>query len=164
MPRNEILGLAGSIVSLVSKGTIPVPVNSCLGAALFFVQTGAAICAISASALLVSKLPCHRVWFFVWFPVLAILIFLCAGIVFAALVDPLIEDENREWWARSAGYLILLTLGWLCLTLLSVGVPIGVGAVPPRTGASNLLWFSLPTRLIDNQWAKPALAFLGLGI
>ena len=49
--------------------------------------------------------------------------FLLGGTLFAGLVDPLIADDNREWWARSAGYFLILAAAWVILGSICLGIP-----------------------------------------
>jgi hypothetical protein len=89
----------------------------------FFTQTLGAVCTVPSCAFLVPFLPGSGLWFYVWFPALATCTFLTAVALFAGLVDPLVQDENREWWARSAGYFLLFSTGWLILGSVCVGLP-----------------------------------------
>jgi hypothetical protein len=89
----------------------------------FFTQTLGALCAVPSCAFLVPFLPGSGLWFYVWFPALATCTLLTAVTLFAGLVDPLVQDENREWWARSAGYFLLFSTGWLILGSVCVGLP-----------------------------------------
>jgi uncharacterized membrane protein YdjX (TVP38/TMEM64 family) len=54
------------------------------------------------------------------FPPAAIFTVLIAATLFAGIADPLVEDENREWWARSAGYFLLLMFTWLIAVYISL--------------------------------------------
>ena len=109
---------------------------------------------MSLCALVAEKFS-SGIWFFIWLPALATVIFLCAETLFAALADPLLEDENREWWARSAGYFLMLTIGWLAIGFISLGVPSllhGVHVHDPRSAGQ--LWFDLP--VLTGSFAFPA--------
>ena len=74
-----------------------------------------------------------------------------------SMVDPLVQDENREWWARSAGYLLLLSTGWLILGSVCVGLPyLPMGFIKFNPAAcpggvcisvDKISFFSVPGRL-----------------
>ncbi|MBV8900753.1 MAG: patatin-like phospholipase family protein [Verrucomicrobia bacterium] len=144
----------GMVVSIRSGGTARKPIKVRQARFLFALQTFGSICAIGGCALLAERFP-SGIWFFIWFPALATLSYLCAGTLFAALTDPLVEDENREWWARSAGYFLMLAIGWLAVGFVSLGVPGLLGGVQlhdPRV--SGTVWFDLPG--FPDHFALPA--------
>jgi hypothetical protein len=138
-----LLLIFGIVSSIMFKGTARTPITSIQARCVFALQTVGSICAMGLCALVAEKFS-SGVWFFIWLPALATVIFLCAETLFAALVDPLLEDENREWWARSAGYFLMLTIGWLAIGFISLGVPSLLGGVDlhdPRSAGN--LWFDL---------------------
>jgi hypothetical protein len=90
---------------------------------IFFLQTVGSFSATGVVVWLAGKVPASGEWFFIWFPVLVILTFLAAVTLFAGLVDPIIEDDDREWWARSFGFLLLSAGMWMFLGFVSLGFP-----------------------------------------
>jgi hypothetical protein len=56
---------------------------------------------------------------FIFGPPALLIIYLLAGVLFAGLVNPLLSDDDREWWARAAGYLLLTSFLWLLFASLS---------------------------------------------
>ena len=90
---------------------------------IFFLQTVGSFSATGAVVWSASKIPASGVWFFIWFPVLVILTFLAAATLFAGLVDPIIEDDDREWWARSFGFLLASAGMWTFFGFVSIGFP-----------------------------------------
>lgn len=46
-----------------------------------------------------------------------LIIFGTTSMMLAALLSRLTTDEDREWWARSGAWLLLMTLGWLALSI-----------------------------------------------
>jgi hypothetical protein len=90
---------------------------------IFFLQSLGSLCAIPLATYLVPVIGLSNLWLYVWFPAVGTLIFLVAGTLFAGLVDPLIQDDNREWWARSAGYFLLFVVVWAILGSVCLGIP-----------------------------------------
>jgi hypothetical protein len=52
-------------------------------------------------------------------PPLLLLVFLTTESIYIGLVCYRTQDEDREWWARSGGWLLLAGLGWIILNLVS---------------------------------------------
>jgi hypothetical protein len=86
----------------------------------FFFQTLGGLSLIGLDIYLCRSLPALNKTLFVWFPPAAIFTVLIAATLFAGIADPLVEDENREWWARSARYFILLMFTWLIAFYISL--------------------------------------------
>jgi protein-S-isoprenylcysteine O-methyltransferase Ste14 len=42
-------------------------------------------------------------------------IYLLGVVLFAGFVNPILSDDDREWWARSSGYLLFFTALWLII-------------------------------------------------
>jgi hypothetical protein len=55
-------------------------------------------------------------------PVVLVLVFAGMAVV-VGLSSRLIEDEDREWFARAAGWILIITVGWLLLTVVSIKGP-----------------------------------------
>jgi Patatin-like phospholipase len=52
--------------------------------------------------------------------------FLLTGVLHLGLMGLTFENQKREWWARSAGWLLLGCLAWLLLFGLAIYAPVGV--------------------------------------
>jgi hypothetical protein len=111
------------VVSVRRRGVLKKRLDPKLALGLFFLQTFASLCAVPSCVFLVPHLGGTHLWFYAWFPVLATVTYLLTGTIFAGLVDPLVQDDNREWWARSAGYFLLFAAFWLILGTVCVGIP-----------------------------------------
>ncbi|MBV8216468.1 MAG: patatin-like phospholipase family protein [Verrucomicrobia bacterium] len=120
-----VLGLliASIIVSVRRRGVLKKRMDPRLARTIFCLQTVGSFCAIPSCVFLVPHLGTTQLGFYVWFPVLATITLLMSGTIFAGLVDPLIQDDNREWWARSAGYFLLSAALWLVVGTICVGIP-----------------------------------------
>jgi hypothetical protein len=129
----------GTVESLREDGLGRSKLKSPRARITFAVQTVGALSAVGATLLVTEQVPCNNVWFYVWFPAVATINFLVAGTLFAGLVDPLVEDENREWWARSAGYFLMFVLLWVGLASISVSVPCFFGLLTPE-GIGSKAW------------------------
>jgi Patatin-like phospholipase len=57
-------------------------------------------------------------------PALSLLTFLLAATFFVGLISKRTTDEDREWWARLGGYVLLIIIGWSTLCFTSIGGPI----------------------------------------
>ena len=101
-----------------------IPLESVIAKCAFAaIETVASFGAVSLTLLIANHLLNTDTWFFIWFPFLAAMIFLGVETLFAGLTDPVVEDEDREWWARSAGYVLMIALGWSAGALLSIALP-----------------------------------------
>jgi hypothetical protein len=119
-PPAVIFFLVGVLVSLCREGTKQVPTNSFVAILVFGTQSLASLSAVAVTLVFSSG---NIVSFFLWFPFAATMVFLGAHILFAGLTDPIVEDENREWWARSAGYFVMMTIGWSLFSLVAIVLP-----------------------------------------
>jgi hypothetical protein len=109
----------------------------------FFLQTLGGLSLIGVDVYLCKFLPAFDKAFFVWFPPVAIITLLIAATLFAGIADPLVEDENREWWARSAGYFLLLMLSWLIVFYISLPPDQLAGAAKSVLGPQMPAWASI---------------------
>lgn len=170
-PSAFLFFLVGIYFSLRHHGTKQFPINSFVAAFVFAVQSLASLSAVAVTLVFSSG---NNVSFFVWFPFTATMIFLAAQTLFAGLTDPIVEDENREWWARSAGYFVMMALGWSLFSLVALVLPVSHNQVsetirsffqdPAKVGGAGLLSGAIAfvTR-IENQAAvlQKGLAALG---
>jgi Patatin-like phospholipase len=111
----------------------------------FFLQTLGGLSVIGWDIYLCQFLPVIDKAFFVWFPPVAIVTLMIAATLFAGISDPLVEDENREWWARSAGYFLLLTL--ISLVAFYISLP----PDPLLKAASGVM-----KKVLDSNVPEPA--------
>jgi hypothetical protein len=147
-----ILLAVALFVSLKPGGVVEKRMHPSKASWTFFLQTVGCLCAVPVATYLTPAIGLSNLWFYVWFPVAGTVMFLVAEVLFAGLADPLIQDDNREWWARSAGYFLLFIAGWAILGSVCLGIPWQVGLA---TISSNLdLKLSnelmLPSGLIPN--------------
>jgi len=115
-PKPERKGAAAAVHKSKGEGKLAEKFNL-----TFFLQTLGSLSVIGWDIYLWQFLPVLHKAFFVWFPAVAMFTLLIAATLFAGIADPLVEDENREWWARSAGYFLLLT--FTCLTAFYISLP-----------------------------------------
>lgn len=138
-----VLLVAAIVVSITPVGVLERRMQPSRARWTFFAQTLGSLCAIPGTALLVQFVPGivkDSLWFYVWFPVAGTIVFLIAGALFAGLVDPLVQDDNREWWARSAGYFLLFAAAWAIFGAVSLGIPswLHLARVPAGGGLALL--------------------------
>jgi hypothetical protein len=125
-----IILLAWSIkISFRPLGVLEERMSTRSAGVTYLAQSFGALCAVPISTYLVLALPRTGLWFYVWFPFVATAMFLVAGALFAGLVDPLVQDDSREWWARSGGYFILFAVVWVLSGIICVGIPSLLGLV-----------------------------------
>jgi hypothetical protein len=65
----------------------------------------------------------HSDYFFVFSPCGLLAIYLISGTLQVAFADAVVQDNCREWWVRSAGYILFTLCFWLCLGSLSFIAP-----------------------------------------
>jgi hypothetical protein len=118
----------------------------------FFLQTVGSLCVVPVATYLTNAIGPSNLWFYVWFPVAGTVMFLGAEVLFAGLADPLIEDDNREWWVRSAGYFLLFIAGWAILGSICLGIPwqVGLAKISATFDLELFDKLTLPNRLIPN--------------
>ncbi len=58
-----------------------------------------------------------------WGPGLIIGAFLLTGSLHIGFLKQLIQNEEQEWWGRAGGLLLLVSVGWTSLFMLSIFVP-----------------------------------------
>src|SRR3546814_1061939 len=56
-------------------------------------------------------------------PPLVLLVFLFTDTVFVGLANYLTDDEDREWWGRSAAWLLIAGTMWMLLRVLVIFGP-----------------------------------------
>jgi Patatin-like phospholipase len=94
-----------------------------------------------------------------FFPPLLLLIFLVAEVLYIGLASRMTTDEDREWWGRSGGWVLVVGIGWMALRILVLYGPIGIGWATTQLpqwlvaigGVSGIA-----TALIGNSGATPA--------
>jgi len=80
-------------------------------------------------------------------------LFLVALVAFAGLSSRWTGDEDREWWARANGWLLILALGW---TLISALILFGAFALGVAVSAITAGIASIVTVLAGKSSAVPA--------
>jgi hypothetical protein len=82
----------------------------------------------------IPQLPDARL-FLICVPPALLLIYLMGVALFAGFVNPILSDDDREWWARSSGYLLFSAALWLIVSAVSLCgdiFPFCVGVVLTR--------------------------------
>ncbi|HMJ06412.1 MAG TPA: patatin-like phospholipase family protein, partial [Chthoniobacterales bacterium] len=77
-------------------------------------------------------------------PSLVLLVFLLMNFVYVGTFSRSTTTEDREWWARSAGWILVTALGWAAASVIVLWGPIG-----------------LQVLLHDRSWIKTAVTALG---
>jgi hypothetical protein len=80
-------------------------------------------------------------------------LFLVALIAFAGLSSRWTGDEDREWWARANGWLLILALGWMLISALILFGPFALGVAVSAITAGIA---SIVTVLAGKSSAVPA--------
>jgi heme/copper-type cytochrome/quinol oxidase subunit 4 len=77
-------------------------------------------------------------------PSLVLLVYLLMNFFFVGTLSLVTVSEDREWWARSAGWILVAALIWAAFSTLAIWGPIGLMAL-----------------FQDKSWLKPIVAALG---
>jgi hypothetical protein len=96
-----------------------------------------------------------------FFPPLLLLIFLVAEVLYIGLASEMTDDEDREWWGRSGGWVLVVGIGWMALRILVLYGPVGLGwttAQLPQWLAAAGGVSGIAAALIGNSGATPASA------
>ena len=59
-------------------------------------------------------------------PSLVLLVFLLMNFMYVVSFSRWTTTEDREWWARSAGWILIAALGWAALSAIALWGPIGL--------------------------------------
>ena len=87
-------------------------------------------------------------------PALLFAVLLLVNFLFTGLASWVSEDQDREWWARSAAWILITMSAWI---VVNVVVLWGAQAITPQPGGNRLLVF------LGNVQANPvAKAILGV--
>jgi hypothetical protein len=70
-----------------------------------------------------------RLNFLCFAPSLVLLIFLLMNFLFVGTLSYVTTSEDREWWARSSGWILVAAVVWALLSAVSVWGPVGVMAL-----------------------------------
>jgi hypothetical protein len=68
--------------------------------------------------------PQNALLFLICIPPGLLTIYLLGVALFAGFVNPILGDDDREWWARSSGYLLFAAALWLIVATMSLCVEI----------------------------------------
>jgi hypothetical protein len=82
-----------------------------------------------------------------WGPALMVAIFLLIGTLHIGFLKVLIQNEEQEWWGRTGGLLLLVSIAWTALFVLTVFVPwcFGVWGGWVKTKVALVLGWALST-------------------
>ena len=70
--------------------------------------------------LQISKFLRNSFLFLICVPPALLTIYLLGVALFAGLVNPILSDDDREWWARSSGYLFFASALWVIVAAVSL--------------------------------------------
>jgi hypothetical protein len=114
----------------------------------------------SIAFLQISRFPADPRLFLICIPPALLTIYLIGVALFAGFVNPILSDDDREWWSRSSGYLLFTLVLWLIVFGVSLCADIFPGL---------LVWFwhgfdkhSLMPKMSGITWASATAALSGL--
>ena len=87
-------------------------------------------------------------------PALILVVLLLVNFLFTGLASWVTEDEDREWWGRSAAWILITVFGWIAVNLVVLW---GGQALSP-TGNQLAVFLG---QVQANQRQRPFLACLG---
>ena len=67
-------------------------------------------------------------------PALILAVLLLVNFLFTGLTSWVTEDEDREWWGRSAAWILITIFGWLVVTVIVLWGAQAISATPNRLG------------------------------
>jgi Patatin-like phospholipase len=67
-------------------------------------------------------------------PALILLVLLLVNFLFSGLASWVTEDEDREWWGRSAAWILITVFGWIVVTAIVLWGAQIISATPNRLG------------------------------
>jgi hypothetical protein len=67
-------------------------------------------------------------------PVLILAVLLLVNFLFTGLTSWVTEDEDREWWGRSAAWILITILGWMVVNAIVLWGAQAISATPNRLG------------------------------
>ncbi len=70
------------------------------------------------------------------FPAVMLIYFL-VSVLFIGFASKQTDDEDREWWARSGAWILIVAFGWLALSILVIYGPMLVGKIAAMIGAGG---------------------------
>ena len=77
--------------------------------------------AIGATALIqIVTFPPSPLLYIICVPPALLLIYLLGVALFAGFVNPILSDDDREWWARAGGYLFFAAALWVIVAMVSL--------------------------------------------
>jgi hypothetical protein len=90
--------------------------------------------------LLVTKAYLYGTWgsYITIGPPLLLLSFMVAGGLFVGLTSRTLEDEDREWLARGAAWMLMFVIGWAAVCCLVLVVPAWIFAIKSTLAKSSL--------------------------
>jgi hypothetical protein len=80
----------------------------------------------------------HALNYVCFAPALLLAVLLLVNFLFTGLASRVTEDEDREWWGRSAAWILITILGWI---VFNVMVLWGAQAITPTTTGNQLQVF-----------------------
>jgi len=81
----------------------------------------------------------HALSYVCFAPALILAMFLLVNFVFTGLASKVTDDEDREWWARSAAWILITIVGWIVVNLVVVWGAQAISASPNGNGLAVFL-------------------------
>ena len=67
-------------------------------------------------------------------PALILAVLLLVNFLFTGLTSWVTEDEDREWWGRSAAWILITIFGWIVVNVIVLWGAQAISATPNRLG------------------------------
>jgi len=67
-------------------------------------------------------------------PALILGVLLLVNFLFTGLTSWVTEDEDREWWGRSAAWILIAIFGWIMINVIVLWGAQAISATPNRLG------------------------------
>src|SRR4029077_8144132 len=93
----------------------------------------------------------HALKYVCFAPVLFLAVLLLVNFLFTGLASRVTKDEDREWWGRSAAWILITIFGWIVFNVMDLGGAQAIAATKNR----------LQVFIGSPQLTEPAKAILG---
>lgn len=107
----------------------------------------------------IAQFPNDARLFLICVPPALLAIYLLGVALFAGFVNPVLSDDDREWWARSSGYLLFAAALWLLVS----GVALCGDIFPSLLRIAHVFkWHLFPINFSGITWGSVATGISGL--
>ena len=89
-------------------------------------------------------------------PPLVLAVLLLVNFLFTGLASRVTKDEDREWWGRSAAWILITIFGWIVFSVMDLW---GAQAIGPAIGGNRLQVFVGGPQV--TEWSKAILGAFG---